>query len=728
MKKLLSFSVLAFALWVVACTPKAGDKSASTPSAPAKPTAPSAPSKAPAIPLPTGDVRKAAPKAGPAPTIQIGKAETFTLDNGLKVIVVENHKLPTVSFRMFVDYSPVLEKDAAGYVDLMGELLSKGTATRTKAQLDEAIDFLGASLGSDPNGVSASCLSKHSDKVLDLMSDVLLNPSFAAEEFDKAKKRTESGLAQRKTDANAIAGNVGSRLRYGKSHPYGEFVTEQTLEKVTLEKIKAHYAEFFKPNISYFVVVGDISKAKAEQYAKKYFGKWAKGDVKKAPYLVPRAPEKTVVDFVNKPGAVQSVINITYPVELMPGTREAIQARVTNAILGGYFNSRVNANLREGHGWTYGARTSLRPDELVGSFTASASVRNAVTDSSVIEFLKEMERMRTEKVPEAELQVVKNVLTGQFSQSLEEPGTVADFALNTARFNLPADYYEQYLTVLQAVTPADVILMAKKFIRPDHAHILVVGNRDEVSDRLKQFAPEGKINFLDANAEPVKNVNTNVPPGMTAEKVIEDYLNAIGGTAKIAAVKDVQTTLSMKMRAMELGVKITQKGGKLVQETQMRGQNMGSTIYDGQRGVQTGMGAARELSGEELADLKEQALFVKEASYVSAGYKLALKGIEEIDGKPAYIVEVERPDGKKSTDYYDVTTSLKVRDVSAGKGQDGSPVTITNSYEDYREVPGVGVKVPYAVTTSGAMPVSLKAVISELKVNAGVDDSIFTIK
>ncbi len=214
-------------------------------------------SGAPVIPVPSGDVRKKSPKEGSAPKIQIGKAEMTKLSNGLTVIVVENHKLPRVSFRVFADFDPVQEKDAAGYIEMAGELLSKGTKTRNKAQLDEQVDFIGASLSSDANGVSGACLTKHTDKLLDLLSDVLLNPTFPAEELDKAKRRTESGLASAKENADAIAGNVGNVLRYGKNHPYGENMTEETLAKITLEQIKNYYATYLKPNIAYMVVVGD---------------------------------------------------------------------------------------------------------------------------------------------------------------------------------------------------------------------------------------------------------------------------------------------------------------------------------------------------------------------------------------------------------------------------------------------------------------------------------------
>ena len=680
------------------------------------------PSGAPAIPLPSGDVRKGAPTPGTAPKIRIGKAETFKLDNGLTVIVVENHKLPTVSFQIFVDNDPVTEKDAAGYVEMMGELLSKGTKTRTKDQIDEQVDFLGASLSSGSNGVNGSCLTKHSTKLLEIMSDVLLNPTFPAEELEKAKRRQESNLAQAKDDANSIAGNVGAVLRYGKDHPYGEIMTEETLAKINLDQIKNHYNTYFKPNISYFVVVGDITKTTAEKYAKQYFGAWQRGDVAKRKYMVPKPPAKTEVDFVNKTGAVQSVINITYPVELLPGTRDAIRARVTNALFGGYFNSRINANLREGHGWTYGARSSLNPDKLVGSFTASASVRNAVTDSSIIELFREMERLRNEKAPESELQVVKNVLTGQFSQSLEQPGTVASFALSTARYGLPEDYYEKYLEVLQSVTPDELMATAKQYITPGNAYVLVVGNKDEVAERLKPFSMTGKVNFYDVYGNPVQDNKMALPAGMTAEKVIEDYINAIGGMAKINAIKDIQTTSVMKTPGPEFVIKTWQKGGKISTEMTMNGQTINSRKYDGAKATESGMGGARDLEGEDLADLKEQAAFCKEANYVSGGYKLTLKGLEAINGNNAYVIEVERPDGKKTTEYYDMKTSLKVREISLVQGPEGQ-ATMTNDFADYKDAGGV--LFPNTITLNGIFPMPVKAVMSEIKVNAGIDDAVF---
>lgn len=684
-------------------------------------------SGAPVIPVPSGDVRANAPKAGSAPKIQIGKAETNKLKNGLTVILVENHKLPRVSFRIVADYDPVLEKDAAGYVEMMGELLSKGTKTRTKAQLDEEIDFIGASLSSNANGVSGACLSKHTDKLLELMADVLLNPTFPEEELTKAKTRAESALASNKDDANAIAGNVASVLRYGKNHPYGEVMTEATLGKINLEQIKNHYQTYLKPNISYLVIVGDISKADAMAKAEKYFGKWASGDVPAHKYDTPKAPEKTQVDFVHKPGAVQSVINITYPVMLQPQSPDAIPSSLMNTVLGGGFiNSRLNLNLREDKGYTYGAYSSLSTNKLIGSFNAAASVRNAVTDSAIIEFMKEFKTLRTENVTAENLQLVKNVMTGQFSRSLEQPGTIANFALNTVRYKLAPDYYENYLATLQNVTAENVMAMANKYILPDNAHILVVGNKDDVADRIKQFAANGKVNFYDTYGNPIQDANVAIPAGVTAETVIADYVNAIGGPKKLAALKDVQYEMQLVTPMGNLGMKMSQKGGtKVAQAISMQGNVVSNRVYNGEKAVESGMGGEREMEGEELADMKEQALFCKEAAYVSSGMKLTLKGVEMVEGKKAYVVEVERPDGKKATEYYDMESSLKIREISSSEGPDGAPATVINDFADYKEVNGV--LFPHSVTISGVFPVPMKGTITTIKVNAGIDDATFDV-
>ncbi|KAB2837954.1 MAG: insulinase family protein, partial [Melioribacteraceae bacterium] len=361
--------------------------------------------------------------------------ESFTLENGLKVFVVENHKLPRVSFSLIIDNDPILEGENAGYVSLAGELLRTGTTTRTKDQIDAQIDFIAASLSTSASGVYASALTKYKEEILEIMSDVVLNSDFKQEELDKLKKQTMSGLAHQKEDPDAIAGNVYGILLFGKDHPYGEISTEETVESITLEMCNEYYKTYFRPNISYMAVVGDINKIEAEKLIKKYFSSWENKDVPKHEYKIPKAPVVNKVSLVDREESVQSIINIGYPIQLAKGSADVIKVSLLNTILGGSFSSRLNKNLREDKGYTYGAGSSISSDELIGDATISVTVRNEVTDSAVTEILKEMKKIAAEKVPEEELQTTKNYMTGNFARAMESPQTVASFALNTALYN-----------------------------------------------------------------------------------------------------------------------------------------------------------------------------------------------------------------------------------------------------------------------------------------------------
>ncbi|MGM0407883.1 MAG: M16 family metallopeptidase, partial [Bacteroidota bacterium] len=381
--------------------------------------------------------RSVRPEPGPAPEIKIGEHQSFTLDNGLKVIVVENHKVPVVSFQLTLDVDPVMEKDAVGYVSLTGGLLRAGTANRTKPEIDEQVDFIGATLNTYTNGVFAQSLKKHSESLLELMSDVMLNPVFPESELEKNKKQAISGLKSSETNPGAIANRVAQKLRF-PNLPYGEIRTEETIENITREKCLNYYNTYYKPNTAYLVIVGDITADESKQLANKYFGGWEKGNVPEHEYQFPDKNTGTRVAVVHKDDAVQSVIKVTYPVNIKPGSEDAIPIYLTNQIFGGgIFSGRLMQNLREDKGYTYGARSSISTDPLAGYFEAGAEVGTEVTDSAITQFIYEMNRIRNEKVKKDEIQLSKNVSTGSFALSLERPQTIARFAFNTQRYNLP---------------------------------------------------------------------------------------------------------------------------------------------------------------------------------------------------------------------------------------------------------------------------------------------------
>ena len=349
--------------------------------------------------------RSIVPAPGPAPKIQLGDYTQFTLDNGLTVVVVENHKQPRISFSLQLDRSPIFEGENAGYVQIAGNLLRAGTSNRTKEQLDEEIDFIGATLSTSSTGIFASSLTKHREKLLELMTDVLYNPTFPESELEKEKKEMLSGIKSSKDDPNAIAGNIRGAVVFGTDHPYGEIQKEEHVERISIEDCKAYYKKYFVPGIAYLAIVGDITPKEAKKIAKNNFDKWQGAKVGKTEYAFPASPQKSSIALGDKAGAVQSVINVSYPVKLKNGDPDYIPARLMNQILGGGFGSYLMQNLREDKGFTYGARSSLSASKVAGSFSASASVRTEVTDSAIAEFLVEMHRIRNEAVSPEELQI-----------------------------------------------------------------------------------------------------------------------------------------------------------------------------------------------------------------------------------------------------------------------------------------------------------------------------------
>ena len=670
--------------------------------------------------------RSKMPKPGPAPKIQMGTYESFTLDNGLECIVVKNNKLPRVSFQYTLNIDPIMEKDKAGMQDMAGQMLSRGTKNRSKEKIDEEVDFIGATLNTYSTGIYASSLTKHSDKILELMADVLLNPTFPEEELEKVRTQTLSGLASAKNDPSAISGNVANVLRYGKTHPYGEIATEETVKNITPEDLKSYYYGNFNPNNGYLIIVGDIDTKAAKAKIQKYFDEWEKGETTKKTYNMPTAPEETSVAMVDRPGAVQSVITITYPVDLKPGDDDRIAASVANGILGGSgFSGRLMQNLREDKGFTYGARSSLSYDPLVGVFTASAQVRNEVTDSAIAEFIYEIDRMSTEKVSQEDLQKIKNIMAGSFARSLERPQTVANFALNIARYNLPADYYEKYLERLAAVTTEDVIRVSKKYLNSMNANILVVGDKDVVGEKIAKFDHDGGVTYYDNYGDPVE-APQKMSTDTKVEDVINNYIKAIGGKAALDKVENIKTDLTLSASGQSFNATILQKKSpnKFKLTLSMMGQAFQQQIYDGTNGAMIQQGQTMKLEGKQLDGLKEQAIMFPELDYLNGDYELELKGIEQIDGNDAYKLTVIAPSGNKVTEYYNVESGLKIRSIGVLESPQGN-ITQTTDYSEYKDAGGI--LMPHVMQQSMG-PQNIKMTIKDVKVNGGIDDAAFEIK
>jgi predicted Zn-dependent peptidase len=673
--------------------------------------------------------RSQAPEAGEARKIQMGEFNVMSLDNGLTVIVVENHKLPRVSYSLSLKNDPIMENDKVGLVGMAGQLLGRGTKNKTKAEIDAAIDFIGASFNTSGSGMFGSSLTKHQDAVLEIMSDVLFNASFPKDEFDKILTQTLSGIEASKTDPNSMASNVAAVVNYGTEHPYGEVPTAETYNNISVKDCKQYVKRYFKANNAYLTIVGDITMEEAKMKAEKYFGNWSSGKVADVNYDTPEPSSEPRVCLANKDGAVQSVIRITYPVDNKPGNADATAATVMNSILGGgIFSGRLMQNLREDKAYTYGARSSLGSDPLVASFNASASVRTEVTDSSIVQFLYEMNRMVEEPVNDYDLMLSKNSLAGSFARSLESPQTLARFARNIQRYDLPEDYYETYLERLEAVSIEDVQRVAKKYIRPQNANIVVVGNKDEINEKLLEFDGDGEIEYFDAFGKKLEDVSSELPADLTAEVVINDYLNAIGGMDKIKAIKTLEIHMQMDMMGQKINIdQYYAEGDKFYSKVGNDQMVMQEMRFDGTTAQSGGMqGSQKATEGPLFDQAKSQSRAFDQLYYLSDGYMLELKGVDNLDGEACYKLSVKDPSGNETTEYYSIKSNLLMRELAVVEGPGGQQMTTTTDFLDYKEIDGI--MFPHTIKTSGAMPMPIEMKATAVKVNPELDDKMFMIE
>ncbi|PKP25418.1 MAG: peptidase M16 [Bacteroidetes bacterium HGW-Bacteroidetes-2] len=664
--------------------------------------------------------RSKRPIPGPAPTINLSEPQTFNLDNGLKVMVVKNTKLPRVRIQLLIDNPLYASGDKVGVESLLASMLGNGTTSISKDAFNEEIDFLGASVNFGSQGAFASSLSKYFSRVFELMADAAINPLLTEEEFQKEKDKLLESLKNNKTDVSTVSRQVSTALLYGKTHPKGEFVTEESVRKITFQDVKNYYDNFFSPANAYLIVIGDASTSEVQSLANLHFSKWPKKTVPKVNYSAPKDAQFTQINFIDMPNAVQSEIVVENVVHLKMSDPDYHAVLIANRILGGDFNSLLNMNLREANGYTYGARSSTGAGKDVTRFNATTSVRNAVTDSSVVEMLKEIRFIRDHKVTTEQLHNAKAKYTGDFVLALERPETVANYALNIETQKLPKDFYQNYLRKINAVTQADVERVSKKYYLVDNLRIVVTGKGSEVLNGLKNIKnANGKlipVFYFDIYGNPTDepNYTFEIDASITAETVLNDYINAIGGKSKLEGVNTLFTSANAEMQGMQLGMEMkSTKSNKNSLAILMGGMAMQKTIFDGQNGYSMAQGQKIDFTADQIESSKNSAVPFPELTSKGA----TLKGVENINGVNAYVIALT----KNSFGYYDMETGLKLKNETI-QDINGTEIRTAINYGEYKEVGGI--KFPHTIAVA-AGPQELKFEVAEIKINEGVSDEDF---
>lgn len=629
------------------------------------------------------------PKPGPTPVISIANPQSFKLSNGLTVLIVENHKLPRVNVTLSMDRPPVYEGNIAGVNGILASQLGNGTTTMSKDDFNKRVDFMGSTIRFSSSGAFANSLSKYFPETLALMADAAINPKFSQEEIQKSKERSLEGLKSNEKNAQFIASKVSNAVTYGKNTAKGEFETEETIRAIQLKDVQDAYNKYYSPNNAYLAIVGDVKFSEVKKLVEKSFNAW-----KKSNYTIPNTDAaknvaKTEINIINVPNAVQSIVSLQNITTLKMKDPQYFSAIIANDILGGGGEARLFMNLREKNGFTYGAYSSLSTSKYSPTFAAGASVRNDVTDKAIKEFVNELNGITTIK-PE-ELAITKAKLKGNFIRSMEEPGTIAGFAINTSVQNLPKDFYTNYLKSIDNVTIADAQNAAKTNILPNQSRIFIAGKAADISEGLEKLGYP--VNYYDKDANKIEKPATKkVDASVSVASIADKYINAIGGKTAIAKLTSISSEGSATMQGMELIIK-SQKalGGKLLQEISAMGNTAQKMVFDGKDGYMMMMGNKTPLPEDiKTALLKSTSLF-EELDFAKKP-ELKVSGIEKIGGEDSYVIK----DGKNIY-YYSVNSGLKTGETKTQK-MNGQEMTIPTVYSNYKDVNGV--KLPHTLSQS----------------------------
>lgn len=446
------------------------------------------------------------PKEGKTPSFSLPKIQKGVLSNGLKLMLVEQNELPIVQMQFVFQTGATFDpNDKAGLFNLMMRMMDAGTKNRSFLQISDEFSFLGSRFGAstsyDGSFISVTSLKKHLNKTLEITSDILQNSTFPESEFTRIQNEILTGLTQQKDRAEVIVGKVFSKILFGELHPYGNPVdgTEESVKNISVEDVRTLFDNYIHPDNATLIVVGDVKMKELKSLLENHFKHWKNGEVKIGNTPVVKASYAPGIYIVDKAKAPQSQIRVG-SIGVQRNTTDYFALEVMNMILGGAFNSRINWNLREQKGYTYGARSSFMYRKEAGPFSAGGGFKSSVTDSCVYELLAEIKKMRDSDVTVEELEFAKNSLVRGFPRTFETLGQIAGYLGSLVLYDLPDDYYNSYIQNIEKVTVQDVRAVSEKYLQPDKMAVVIVGDYELNKTALEKLNI-GKVSLLDTNGK-----------------------------------------------------------------------------------------------------------------------------------------------------------------------------------------------------------------------------------
>ena len=668
--------------------------------------------------------RSIIPESGPAPEIFFGKPKTFKLDNGLTVMVVENTKLPRASASLSFDNPLIFEGDIAGISSILAEMVGNGTQSISKEDFIEEIDYMGASLNVTGSGAFAGSLKRYFPRVLELMASAVLEPLFTQEEFDRQKNLIKESLKTGDKDVGTAANRVEGFITYGSQHPNGEFVTQESLDKSSLQDAIDFYNNYSSPSNAYLVIIGDVNYDEIKSKISDLFESWSSKDVSSGSFPSPTNPDETEIIFVDMPNAVQSVVSIINTIDFNKNNSDYFAALVANRILGGGGAGRLFNNLREDKGWTYGSYSDISESyKTKGTVIAQAQVRNEVTDSAAVELLMELDKMKNSFVTDQELNSAKAKYTGNFVLSLENPSTIAGFARNIITQKLPEDYYNSFLENINNVTKEDVQKAANNYFLTNNTRVFITGKGSEILESIENIEYNGKkikIRYFDKYANEIERPDYNLDTNISAENIIENYLDAIGSKQELSKITsiEIRATSNIQGTVLEMySIKNNQNQSKM--EMTAMGMTIAKNVFNKFQGF-------NEVNGQRipLSDIELEQAIINSALFSELNYDystIELIGLSSVEDEEVYELKIT----ENKSAFYSKVSGLKLKEVETQE-VNGNLIINETYFKDYQQIDSILLpREVNQVSPSIPIPGGITFKVISINLNVETSDSDF---
>ena len=672
--------------------------------------------------------RSQIPPSGPDPEIKLGQPFEYELTNGLKLIIVENNKLPRASVNLFIDSQSYSSDGKTGIGSITSSLLGKGTKNISKDDFIEEIDFMGSTLALYTTGAYGSSLSKYFPRLLELLADGLLNPVFDLEEFTKEKDRLLESIKENEKNVRTIASRVGDIIIYGKNHPNAEYTSESSINNISFDDLEVYFKKRFIPNNAYMVIIGDVNAEETKDRIVGLFSKWKKGKVITEDITVNSSFEQTEIHFIDMPNAIQSEIRFQNLIDMRKSNPDYISLLVANRILGGEPESRLESKIREDKGYAYYARSNFGSNKYASTtFNAYTSSRAEVTDSSVVELLSEIDKIKKIKVGDQELSDIKAAYFGDFVRESESPSTIAQYSVDIKIEELDNDYYKNFIRNVNQVSADDIIKVSNKYFNTNQGAIIIAGKGSELIDKLENLSYDGKkinINYYDTSGNIIDKPDYSVDSNITAEGIINRYINLIGGKENLEEVQSIElkgsADLNMQGQSFKLEFySLKNNQNQSLSTVSAGGMQVQKSVFNKDQGYNVVNGQKIILSEEELEQALTDSNLFSELSY---DYEIVrLVGSSTIDNQKVYEIKVS----DNNTEYYSIETGLKVKEVE-NQLIDGNQIIIETTIKEYQEVNGILIPSEInQVTPAVPIPGGISIKFNTIELNVESSDSDF---